>query len=323
MRRKRKEDLTVGEDSFLDTTANLVGILIILVVVIGAKTKIEAEEYSQELAETDYTEQLEEPKREATALFASLRKQALEIQEYELENRYRKAERDQLLMQVKLAEEQLEERLSQLDSQRQQDIERERQLDRLQSELREVEQQLGAAEDTKRPEIILEHLPTPMAKTVFTREMHVQLEDNLVTLIPWDRLVEALKQQVPLAARRKSYKDGLEDRLGPIGGFLMRYRMSPVQGGLELDYFELETTPDAPAETLKEAFRSAGRLQLELATRNPAETVVTVWVRPDSFATFRELKSRLFEQGFLCAARPLPPDVRIGASPRGNRSSAQ
>jgi hypothetical protein len=62
---------------------------------------------------------------------------------------------------------------------------------------------------------------------------------------------------------------------------------------------------------------------LELASRKPRETVVTVWVYPDSFEKFRQLKAQLFAEGFLCAARPLPEGVRIGASPQGTRSSAQ
>ena len=115
----------------------------------------------------------------------------------------------------------------------------------------------------------------------------------------------------------------LEDRLGPIGGFLMRYRMASIPGGFELERFELEPTESVPAEPLAEALQGSSRLAMELASRNPRETVVTVWVYPDSFDYFRTLKARLFAEGFLCAARPLPEGVRVGASPRGSRSSAQ
>lgn len=37
MARRKEEDLSVGEDSFMDTIANLVGIMIILMVIVGAK----------------------------------------------------------------------------------------------------------------------------------------------------------------------------------------------------------------------------------------------------------------------------------------------
>ena len=70
MARPKSQDVSgVGEDSFLDTTANLVGILIILVVVIGAKTKTDAEEYGRQLAEQEQdTSEFEEPARKAVAL---------------------------------------------------------------------------------------------------------------------------------------------------------------------------------------------------------------------------------------------------------------
>jgi hypothetical protein len=153
--------------------------------------------------------------------------------------------------------------------------------------------------------------------------MHVQLKAGRLTVIPWDRLVGALKEQVPLAARRNASRTMLEDSLGPVGGFLMRYRMAAIPGGFELDRFEIESVDEQHGESFDEALAPGGRLRLELASRDPSETVVTVWVYPDSFEVFRQLKARLFEEGFLSAARPLPEGVRIGASPRGSRSSAQ
>lgn len=320
---RREEDATVGEDSFLDTTANLVGILIILVVVVGAKTKIAAEEYGRKLAEVDVAPQLEAPSQEASALQASIVAQSQKQQEYQLETQYRTAERDALLAHVQLARQKVAEEISELNEDKQSSISQTQEIEKLRRELKQINEQMGAAEAHERPKIVLEHLPTPMAQTVFSRELHVQLKEGMVTVIPWDRLVESLKAQVPLAARRQASKKVLEETLGPIGGFLMRYRMLGVPGGFELERFELETTPDATRETLGESLSTAGRLRLELASRKPAETVVTVWVYPDSFGEFGQLKSNLFSEGFLCAARPLPDGVRIGASPSGSRSTAQ
>jgi hypothetical protein len=153
--------------------------------------------------------------------------------------------------------------------------------------------------------------------------MHVQLKGGRVTVIPWDRLVETLKSQVPLALQRNASRQSLDDTLGPVGGFLMHYQMRSVPGGFELERFELEPTPSTPSESLQESLSASGRLRLELASRDPSETVVTVWVYPDSFREYRTLQTRIFEEGFLSAARPLPENIRIGASPRGTRSSAQ
>ncbi len=103
----------------------------------------------------------------------------------------------------------------------------------------------------------------------------------------------------------------------------MHYRMMAIPGGFELDRFEIDTTPENLGETLEQALASGGALRGEMSSRVPAETVVTVWVYPDSFGEFRKLKSALYREGFLAAARPLPPDILIGASPRGSRSAAQ
>lgn len=323
MPKRHAEEMSVGEDSFLDTTANLVGILIILVVVIGSKTKIDAEAYGRELAAKAPTTQLEDPEREARALYASLAEQTVKQQEYELETQYRKLERDSLLTQLTLARAELDDRMKNLDENHRATIEQQQAREELESQLKQVQEQMGASTETKPTPIVLEHLPTPMAKTVFSREMHIMLKNGLVTVIPWDRLVERLKEQVPLAARRNASRTTLDDTLGPIGGWIMKYRMLAVPGGFELDRFELEAISTAPTESLEEAFAPGGRLQLELASRRPAETVITVWIYPDSFEDFRQMKARLFEAGFLSAARPLPEDVKIGASPRGSRSTAQ
>jgi hypothetical protein len=99
--------------------------------------------------------------------------------------------------------------------------------------------------------------------------------------------------------------------------------MSAIPGGFELERFEIDVTPENIGETLEESLSTTGKLRGEISSRVPAETVVTVWVYPDSFAQFRELKTALYREGFLAAARPLPDDILIGASPRGSRSAAQ
>lgn len=325
MARPKSQDVSgVGEDSFLDTTANLVGILIILVVVIGAKTKTDAEAYGRKLAEQgNASEELAEPKRKAIALRDSLKNQQKTLFQYDQEASYREKERDLLLAKVAIAREHVDDKLSGTDSVQAELVEETYKREQLESELEKVIEQMGAAESQERPKIILEHLPTPMARTVFTKELHVQLKNQEVTLIPWDRLVGMLKQHLPLAVNRSGSRRNIEDTLGPIGGFLMHYKMNAVQGGFELDRFELEPTTSAVSESLEQSLSLGGRLRLELASRAPKETVVTVWVYPDSFDEFRKMKARLFDEGFLCAARPLPPQIRIGASPHGTRSSAQ
>lgn len=323
MRRRRQENAAVGEDSFLDTTANLVGILIILVVVIGTKTRLDAEEYGRKLVASEPSHETQQFASEAKALQDALSRQNKLSQQYELETKYRRIERDSLLQKVVLARQENDQHLKEIDSDRRKTIEKQQEAKKLAAELENVSDQLGIADQRQRPKIVLEHLPTPMARTVFNREMHVQLKDHMITVIPWERLIEMLKTQIPLTARRQASRSNLTDSLGPIGGFLMNYELISVPGGFELEQFNLQIVDGAPTESLASALSSQGRLRFELASRDAAETVVTVWVYPDSFEEFRQLKVQLFKEGFLTAARPLEKDGRIGGSPHGSRSSAQ
>ncbi len=319
---RREEHANVGEDSFLDTIANLVGILIILVVLIGGKTKVDAETERQEIDKLSLTEEELAPAIEAERLHAAALQEQQQLKRYAIETEYRRLERDKLLEQAMLKREEVAKRISQVDEKQREQIEKSRELDRLQSELQNIGDQITAASQTKETKVVLEHLPTPMAKTVFSRELHVRLRNGRLHVIPWDKLVATLKEQAPLAIRRSASKKTMDDRLGPINGFMMNYRMSAIPGGFELDRFEIEVMPDNVGETLEESL-SYGILRAELSGRLPAETVVTVWVYPDSFREFRQLKTALYREGFLAAARPLPMDIAIGASPRGSRSAAQ
>ena len=64
-------------------------------------------------------------------------------------------------------------------------------------------------------------------------------------------------------------------------------------------------------------------IDIELAGRVPGTTTITVWVYPDSFAAFRQLKEHLYAKGYATAARPLPHDKPITGGPGGSRSNAQ
>lgn len=320
----------------MDTIANLVGILIIFVVIVVCRSKEGAIQAAHEELQAKAKETLAEPVRKTEDLMRDVERHAKQYEQYAIEVEYRKAERNAMLDQVTLAKQAIEEKLSELDSSSRESFEANQELSELQQKLAQLLQQKGDVENSKSEAIVLQHLPTPMAKTVFNKEVHLMLRNGKVTVIPWDRLIESLKQQVELAVRRNSRKELIEDRLGPIGGFVMNYRLISKRGMISnggsstamgqvvsLDRFELEPTNEMVQETLEQAMADGGRLRVELAGRNPRETVTTIWVYPDSFSQFRSLKEQLFTQGFMSAARPLPEGIRIGAAPSGSHSVAQ
>jgi len=334
MGQRHKEHVAVGEDAFMDTIANLVGIMIILVVIVSARGYATAKVQAQIQAENQIR-QLEDPKSLAVNLDRDLESQLLELQQYDLELAHRSALRMAMVDRLHLTQQVLEERLKDLDSATVEGLATEQELSKLETELADLQARAGDFPATAEQPIALQHLPTPMAKTVFGKELHLMMQNNRVTVIPWDALIDTLKAQVQSSVARNSQRQKIEDTLGPIDGFLMRYRLNSRAGVMsdgrvaamgkmvELDKFELEPTPDILSESVADALGPRGRLRAELGASKSQQTTVTVWVYPDSFGSFRTLKERLFAEGFLCAARPLPANMRIGASPRGSSSAAQ
>jgi hypothetical protein len=56
---------------------------------------------------------------------------------------------------------------------------------------------------------------------------------------------------------------------------------------------------------------------------NPSRATITLWVYPDSFTLYRQIRNELVERGFSVAARPLPQGMTIRGSPQGTQSAAQ
>lgn len=326
--------MAVGEDSFLDTIANLVGMLIILVMLIGSQMKGAAQAIGIQKRE-EAAASLEDPAKKLDGLRQSVATQEQQLAQHQMELAYRQAERNEILTRVKMLDEAIKDELGKLDEDQKYQIEIQSEREKLKSKLSEIGDLGSKIEEKDQPVIELQHLPTPMAQTVFGRELHLRLRGNRLAVIPWDLLVDSLKRAAPLSAQRNQSKAIIDDTLGPIDGFLMKFRLrssrSMVNRGgavgvgsmIELDRFELVETEEGMGEPISEALADGSRLRVELAGRTSRDTVITVWVYPDSFEAFRQLKEALFRDGFLCAARPLPEGMPIGASPRGSRSSAQ
>ncbi len=334
MAKHRNEELVMGEDSFLDTIANLTGILIILVVIVGARSQAVAKTAARQAYQAE-VEKLASPYETTKNLERDVAHQVEQLQQYDQELAYRDTERMTILDRLNIAEKVLDDQAKELDETGQQDLAVQLELTELQKELSRLVGQQGELPSGEPTVVALQHLPTPMAKTVFGKELHVMCRQGAITVIPWDRLVEALRQEARRSAERNSQREKFVNRLGPIEGFVMQYglisKSGMVSNGtmattaklIELDRFELEPTDDIIRESVAQALSPGGRLRAELSAYQAGQTTITAWVYPDSFREFRTMKEGLYRLGFLCAARPLPDHIRIGASPRGSSSSAQ
>ncbi len=338
-RRKPPSAEAPGQDSFLDIVANLVGILIILVMVIGVRAKdamleaapIAVKEEAAAQAEVDVAAAM----KAARAVEQDIQRLTSKVNREAFEIEYRRKERDKIQLLLASAEQVMAEKREELDAEQQLQLDARRELIAARDELSKLESSVQAAEGSIPKTAIIEHLPTPMAKTVFGKEIHFMLSGGKITYVPWDELVEKLQDEARQKMWRLKDQPQITETIGPIGGFLMRYQLkrtqqtittragTAVQQRVELDNFVLLPVDESLGEPVAEAFLEGSKLHSVLVKNNPDKTTLTIWTYPDSFNDFRELKHELFRRGYLTASRPMPDGIPIGGSPRGTRSAAQ
>lgn len=348
--RRRSSGPELGQDAFLDIVANLVGILIILVVILGSRSQEVAEaieQGAQEAAAASATELLSEEslqaehlavQREAERAIAALQdSQRLEaaILASDVQLMRAREQRGQLLDLVTTARTVWQEKQKELSAAEVQRGQRAAQIAAASTRLQQLQQAREQAEQADRPVVAVSHLPTPMAKTVFGEELHFRLKGGRLAVVPIERLIQQIQRdfQRSIGGSREGRMDAA---VGPIQGFVARYEMEKAtetltQGGrvgtatrIQLVGLTVEPLNEPHGQPLADVLADQGNLlDIELAGRAPETTTVTVWVYPDSFAEFRQLKEHLYGRGYATAARPLPMDRPIAGGPQGSKSLAQ
>ena len=343
--RKKRAVLELGHNAFLDIVANLVGILIILVVVLGSQSTAVIEEIKEQLREETVSdtgqyatdEQLarlsQQAMRAASAQADSNRFEGL-IKQYDQQLDFKREQRALIMDLLSKAQAAWEDKRKELDRQVTEAARRSTELKLAQEELEKLEGERKRLEDQPESVIAVEHLPTPMAKTVFGDELHFRLKDNRLSVVPIEKLLNEIRSDFQRVA--SSSRNGpMEAAVGPVRGYIARYRMDKdramvARGGqvqmatrIQLVGMSVEPLEEPHGQPIQQVLANRSELDIELAGRNPGSTTITVWVYPDSFAAFRQLKEHLYARGFATAARPLPMDHLISGGPDGSRSNAQ
>lgn len=347
--RRNRSTIELGHDAFLDIVANLVGILIILVVILGSQSTAVIEEIQEQVREDAEIETIvddgtyatdaqmarlaEQTMRSASAQSQSNRLENL-VKQHDAELAAKKQQRAMLLDLVAEAKRVWDEKKKEFDAQTTANAELQTEVARAKSELDQLRGERERIEGQPEPVVAVAHLPTPMAKTVFGDEIHLRLKDNLLSVVPVDRLIEEIRGDFERMAVG-SREGELDGAVGPVRGYVARYVMSKSReltqrGGsagmatrIQLVSMTLEPLAEPHGQAVEKVLNGSSELDIELAGRDPNSTTITVWVYPDSFGAFRSLKERLYLKGFATAARPLPLDQPISGSPHGSRSNAQ
>jgi hypothetical protein len=338
VRRKSESQIEApGQDSFLDVVCNLVGILIVLVMLIAAQAKrgMIAAATAQPESATQAANAAEAKAAETTA--AEVEESVLELQakidRQNQEAASRQAERDHYQLLVTVAEQRLAEHRDQLSARERDRYDLEQELVRSQSEMARLSALQVSL--TKPKPHVLEHLPTPMARTVFGTEIHFRLLHQRLAYVPWEEMLERMKTDAKNHVNKLRDAPRVELSLPVIAGFGARYilRRAEVEvetrigtakhSGVELEQIYLVDTEPNLGQPVSESLAPGSELRSRLAAAKPQNTTITIWVYPDSFDDFRLLKAELFKLGFLSAARPMPLGEPIAGSPSGSRSSAE
>jgi hypothetical protein len=329
----------LGQDSFLDTIANLVGVLIILVMVVGAHArklsvadhacateKSQLETLREEVGKSQATEQNVRSDYEALQRQIAAEEELLQV---------KSLARTQILTALTEAERELDQRQATIDQAKLDTISRQLQWRELQQYLSDVERRTAAAMTAEPSTKAIEHLPTPIAKTVFRDDVHFRLKAGRLAYVPMEGLVQQMRNEMELKAEKLATTPRIVEMVGPLDGFRLQYELvarrvtqqtqvGPVTGrSIELDHFSIQPLGENIGEPLEAALEAGSAFQARLASLQPERHTISVWVYPDSFAEFNRFKRWLYDRGFQTAAWPLSNGALISGGPNGFRATAQ
>ncbi len=205
----------------------------------------------------------------------------------------------------------------------------------LKQQLDQVNEQLKTVAARESQKEKLRHKVTPLGLTVYGKELHFRVVRSRISPVPIDELQKLVGDKIRQNANWIVKSSRHQGEVGPVNGYVMKYEVVRASTGLvedlnrgygtfklEVPRFTIEPTLNLQDETVAESLQSDGSFTRLLAQSAP-ETAITIWVYPDSFNDYRKLASFAQQQGFIVAARPLPPGLPITGSSQGSRSVGQ
>lgn len=335
---------TPGGDSFLDVIANMVGILIILVMVVGVragKSSFVRDAVPPEPKPIELDE-LEKRVVESRAEAVELKKEIDEVMSRAQSTFEDRALIDQQRLDLEIlrqqAEEEIAQRRGQLDSGGQREFDVQRQISEAQIRLSELTQEQIRLVSLPMEVEEVESTPTPLATTVKDDAIYLRLKHGNAALVPVDELKDAV-----LRSDSREYlsgslrnRDQAADLFGPIDGFRMRFRIEryaevapgAAQGRMAARVSQVvkaEVFPDIDdiGQPLEQALLPGSPLMRAVDRRSSNSTPLVAWVYPDSYDELRSLKKALWERDVPLAVWPLGENEQIRFSTNGTKASAQ
>jgi len=324
----------VNGDSFLDIVASVVSIMIIMVVMVGMRIKNTP--VTVAIPANPAATELEKDVAAEKSLRTDVFKVVEETRQLQQEAARRGLQRDVLATMVSAVEQKIQDRRQKLDAAKQTDFDLARGLSEAKFRLDQLHRQREQAADAPAAPVVVESYPTPISRAVDGPEAHLLISNGRVLFVPLEALLEEFQTQ----AKRQAYKlleqPELTDTVGPVEGFRLRYTLerhdvSPEElratghGGsyVRLRRWSLVPASNDLGEPVRLALEQSSDFRQKLAKILPGRTTITIWVYPDGFDAFREIRKELYRQNYSIAARPLPSGEPIAGSPTGSKSAAQ
>jgi hypothetical protein len=357
-RRRPKREIAFSFDSFLDVVANVCGIIIRLILVawvgarsyhaVTAKQTFEAEPVSADIAaaqptnfvmpaiadplEAELARHREELAEQQQRMLDQLRQcQLLETNNADMAQQLAGLSKTEATIEVERR--QLEgttaQRTSTTAGVQVSVAELEKRSQQLAVELRALEQ-LPPLKKTLR-------YRTPVSRPVHTEELHFECQDGRVSFIDLQAFLVEIRRGFEDKAEQLKTRWELENTAGPVGAYRLRYTVERERGLLEgggqpggggsfrygLTGWVVEPIAQVRGETATIALAPGGEFRRLVDAIDPEQTVVTMWVYPDSFTLYRQLRDFLHERNIEVAGRPLPPGMPIASSRKGSASRGQ
>ncbi|MCA9140203.1 MAG: hypothetical protein KDB00_25705, partial [Planctomycetales bacterium] len=295
--RRRNTGVSVGHDAFLDIVANLVGILIILVVILGAQSHAIIHHVTPEqeppedpemriAAEEDMNRLAKAAVLAASAQADSIRlERTIKVMDDTIA---RQSERRTILLALlSEAEAAWKDEQSKLDEASRSAAQRNSEAKELRSKLTDLAGEESQLTDAQPPVVAISHLPTPMAKTVFGKEVYLRLKDDRLSVIPFEQLADEIGRDFRRTSG--SLREGVSDAaVGPVRGYVARYVLNRsnelVRDGNSIARMSRARVMVAAFEPLrephgtpiKEVLENDDWLDVELNGYPPGTTTVTV-----------------------------------------------
>jgi len=330
MRQRLKQTKEAGQDSFLDIVTNIVGILIILVMVIGARVQHLSIKSAAAPPPEVATLAAEAARLEDAVVLAE--SDLLELDEQAAQLAVTVADagtaRIHLATAVSAAQRDIDSLRAAVDEQRAQAAEADARQEQLEAEIEqcslEAEGIAHAPQQTKR----LLAYPTPIGRTVTGDEIHFQLAAGRIAYIPLTELFEEAKARTQRNSGSLAAMQSRVETVGPVQDFSLDYvvevQINRAAGQVMVRSREWVARPARRevGETLEHALARQSRFRTVLSGVRP-DTTVTLWCYPDSFAEYRAIREELHRLDIPAACRPLPEGAPIGGSTEGSKSVAQ